>query len=528
VEVTAMADPSARGQHDALWAAADVRVFISYDMTRDAEVARRLANDFELLGCGVWYAGRDLGPGQGWAGNIDPAIERSTHAAILLNGAQMSDWMDHETRVIFDRRMNRKMELVPVIVEPGAVLPALLSGLQAVDLTSGYAQGLASLALEWGVADDTLDAREEELIARWKGGLTALREQRTILRRQEENLKQHLAAERQTSDRLRQKVDDVEAEAKAAQKEADRLSQKATHAGVHARELADAARSTAMKADQASGVTATLAGRLEEMQAAHKPTFDLVERAERLVATASQTSPFDVPRDSDVVELLERPQAISSLVSPSAATTARGFAHRHRLGGALLAAIEQAGLPEERRHVALTWGVQGLDAEFPPGVDLGDTWDDEHVQELERNLARAFSLPEDEPDGRPEDEAALAFMHYASHACRQRPKRPGAAPDETSAPPPTDTAYDVVLVGADVDGAGDERDGLIQAIRSACDRVPERAELQGFFEARAVVRRASYPLRILRGVDFEQAHAAERSLVSAGGIVKLEPADTSG
>lgn len=109
-------------------------VFISHPGT-GVEFARSLARDLERAGIPVWFAERDLVPGQDFVYAIDHAIQKSDAVLAVLSG-QLAFWQTHEIR----SALNCGKRVIPVLVGEGSwhQAPAELRNVLGVDLRQNY------------------------------------------------------------------------------------------------------------------------------------------------------------------------------------------------------------------------------------------------------------------------------------------------------------------------------------------------------------------------------------------------------
>lgn len=546
-----MTDRSDPGEPDrrARWTTSPLRVFISHNVDEAGAAALRLADDLELLGCAVWLASKDIAPGEQWSPRLQEAIEQSTHVIALLVAGQASGWVRYELGVALDRSMGGNLTLVPVIAGSEAVLPPLLTGFHAVDISRSYSTGLRELSGVLGVRD-ALTTAESAIMERWEAGRVQLDRHRNLLHQQLSNLRGVLDAEQRRLDSHTARAESARQKAAAAEAEAAASRAQAQQATERAQELSAAAAKAAAEVDVRDGRVAGLTVRLSELHAAHDPVLELIDRAHRFLEQRDQLSPLEMARDQDVATLLERPETVLPVGDVAVASRSpREYVHRHRIAGALLDAVGRSSLTGSDYEAVLERGLQAIDAEFPDLVELPADYDDAHLKDLEDNLARAVARHAEQPDAHAglglSQALQLAFVGYASGLEYPAHQVPAAVPVDMVAPVdtvvPADTAgepdaaaiaepapvdpgdrFDVILIGVEP-GSKSRSDLLVGHIFSLMGTSPQPIDVSGFFDVRRLVRNGPFPAVIVRGADRNAAAGAESMLSDHGARVALRP-----
>lgn len=120
-----------------------MRVFVSHRTESEGPLARRLSEDLERQGIPTWMAPRDVDPSTTWPQAVEAGLRTCTHLAVLLTEpALRSRAVRHELRIAEMLRLDRRMVIVPVLLER-IELPVGLRVTQEVDLTGDYTDGYA-------------------------------------------------------------------------------------------------------------------------------------------------------------------------------------------------------------------------------------------------------------------------------------------------------------------------------------------------------------------------------------------------
>jgi nucleoid-associated protein YgaU len=116
-----------------------VRVFVSHRTESEGPLARRLSEDLERQGIPTWVAPRDVDPSTTWPQAVEAGLRTCTHLAVLVTErALRSRTVRHELRIAETLRLDKRMVIVPVLLER-IELPVGLRVTQEVDLTGDYA-----------------------------------------------------------------------------------------------------------------------------------------------------------------------------------------------------------------------------------------------------------------------------------------------------------------------------------------------------------------------------------------------------
>lgn len=101
-------------------------VFIGYSH-KDEKVAEMLCDELEAFGVSVWYAGRDIQPGDFIRGVIADAIEQCRICILILSKSSIySGYVSHELGYMIQLRdERRKVDIFPLVIdaEGKSVLP---------------------------------------------------------------------------------------------------------------------------------------------------------------------------------------------------------------------------------------------------------------------------------------------------------------------------------------------------------------------------------------------------------------------
>lgn len=125
------------------------RVFISYS-NKDKDKAGSLASRLETEGFSVFFAPRAIAPSQDFEIKTDRELARC-HAFIVLISEAIDDskWVRREISVALNRYNNKRLKLfIPIIIETGARIPALIAKIHYYDATTGDLQDWKDIATQ--------------------------------------------------------------------------------------------------------------------------------------------------------------------------------------------------------------------------------------------------------------------------------------------------------------------------------------------------------------------------------------------
>lgn len=135
-------------------------VFLSYSRS-DRDLASRVREDLTAQGVEVW-SDRRLGLGGSWLAAISAAID-GAHAVVVLAtpAALASQWVMREVEAA--RALGRR--IVPVLAGETRFgdLPAVLAGINGVDLADGYEESISMLAEAFSGQDVLAEAGAQRL-----------------------------------------------------------------------------------------------------------------------------------------------------------------------------------------------------------------------------------------------------------------------------------------------------------------------------------------------------------------------------
>ena len=129
------------------------QVFISYS-TKDADFARRLAQQLRAADLRVWISDDSIAEGELWAAAIDRGLSESGVFVVALTpNAVQSSWVKQETAYALQARQRGHMKLFPLLVQACEVeqLSSLLTTIQHVDFEQGFDDGFTSLCRVIGI-----------------------------------------------------------------------------------------------------------------------------------------------------------------------------------------------------------------------------------------------------------------------------------------------------------------------------------------------------------------------------------------
>lgn len=115
-------------------------VFISYS-SADREFVERLVRDLDAAEVDVFYDQR-IPPGESWAESLANAIESAEFLLVVLSpDAVESQWVEQEIRIGLAREAEGKALVVPIMIRPCPVPPALANKTYA-SFDRSYEEGL--------------------------------------------------------------------------------------------------------------------------------------------------------------------------------------------------------------------------------------------------------------------------------------------------------------------------------------------------------------------------------------------------
>ncbi len=121
-------------------------VFISYS-SRDAVLARRLANDLQQAKLNVWLDQWKINVGEEFEQVIDRGVDACDFLVVLLTEHSIkSDWVDHEWRRKFEAEAVKNQIMVVPVHGDHCDLPVFLTNRSRADISGGsYWLGLRYL-----------------------------------------------------------------------------------------------------------------------------------------------------------------------------------------------------------------------------------------------------------------------------------------------------------------------------------------------------------------------------------------------
>lgn len=511
-----------------LWEAADIRLFISHDVERHGRLGLRIARDIEGLGGAAWLSSRDIAAGEPWQSTIEKALYESTHMIVLVDTAEPGSWVNEEVAMGRERDLAGPdpYPIIPVVVEPDAQLPRQLSRRQAVDVSSGYAEGLMALATRLGL-EAAMGAFQHRLLTGWGEGFSVLRRHAEVLRGQMNRLRLAIEAEQHT-------VHSRAADAESAAAEADKLRRSAISLEAQARKkgaLADAAEKQVEKAtrehERAKTILAELQLSAAEVAASHQPVLAKIDQAEELLTSARQSGALSVDRDGDVVALLENPTHLVAALDEGKTQTFDDLRQEHNLRGLLLRVVEQstASAPDLRDTV-LARAVAALAVADQASIRALVMSDGPRGQDLAGKLTEAIELyVRRQRTGYDAVDVLEAAMHEAFTqvlASRDGPVQTSPAPPAVEARArfepraKVDQRFDVVVTGVPNGLDRVARDQLAQLILVVTRASVDPPDVIGFFTARRVATGELLPCTVLRQVEEATAHREVEALRAGG------------
>lgn len=110
------------------------RVFLSY-ANADKRFAKKIANQLEISGIDVWFAERELLPGDSIVDKIGKELSSSDYFFLLLSKNSLRyKWFGPEfSKTYLEELTTRNVVTIPVIIDDSEI-PDFLSGLQIFDL----------------------------------------------------------------------------------------------------------------------------------------------------------------------------------------------------------------------------------------------------------------------------------------------------------------------------------------------------------------------------------------------------------
>lgn len=116
------------------------KVFLSHS-SKDDTFVTQLAADLQKNGIDTWVDHQNISAGYNWNREIDRALEASSALVfVATNHALASKECENEWSFVLDR-----LQVVPILCEPGARLPRRLHMLQWIDFTGDYNNALTLL-----------------------------------------------------------------------------------------------------------------------------------------------------------------------------------------------------------------------------------------------------------------------------------------------------------------------------------------------------------------------------------------------
>lgn len=111
-------------------------VFLSH-ASEDNELAKRIAEDFQLHGINTFFDGWEIGPGDSFRQKIDAGLVRCTHFVVLLTQSSIEKpWVNAEMDAGFVKKISGSSKFIPLRYGLSAdVLPPLLTGIYSPELT---------------------------------------------------------------------------------------------------------------------------------------------------------------------------------------------------------------------------------------------------------------------------------------------------------------------------------------------------------------------------------------------------------
>lgn len=127
-------------------------VFLSHS-SKDKPTVRQLAQSLQARGLKVWLDEEQLVPGRPWQEALEPIIQTSRTAAVLVGKDGLGPWEIPEMRACLSEFVHRALPVIPVLL-PGAPvkpeLPLFLRDFTWVDLRDGFLEDGFD-RLEWGI-----------------------------------------------------------------------------------------------------------------------------------------------------------------------------------------------------------------------------------------------------------------------------------------------------------------------------------------------------------------------------------------
>lgn len=118
-------------------------VFISYswkDASAAEQVRNSIPNEFE-----VWFDKERISPGESISHAIQEGLKASDYYLLLISeNSNQSDWVQREIATAFELSREKKLSVVPALLQ-GSDVPFEFKGLLTIDFRSSFSDGLEKL-----------------------------------------------------------------------------------------------------------------------------------------------------------------------------------------------------------------------------------------------------------------------------------------------------------------------------------------------------------------------------------------------
>lgn len=125
-----------------------IRVFISYSHD-DSNFALRLENALKARSIDVWIDSQEILPGDSLIKKIREGIDSSQYVCALISGTSIiSPWVQNELDIAMTQQIeNRKVKVIPLVLEENLTLPSFLVGKLYVDFSKPeyFEQGISQI-----------------------------------------------------------------------------------------------------------------------------------------------------------------------------------------------------------------------------------------------------------------------------------------------------------------------------------------------------------------------------------------------
>jgi len=140
-------------------------VFISHN-GKDKSSATKLAEALKAKGLSVWFDIWNLIPGRPWQDEAELAIKISKTAVVLIGRDGIGPWENREMRACLSEFVERKMSVIPVLLESATTtpnLPLFLKDFTWVDFRNDKFENALD-RLEWGIREPATRFADDDLV----------------------------------------------------------------------------------------------------------------------------------------------------------------------------------------------------------------------------------------------------------------------------------------------------------------------------------------------------------------------------